>query len=158
MAEFRSRRRAIGLGLVGSWLVITVVNVLYDSEILDALLWIAIFALSASTSAMALAEVSRVVRRIRSKRVPPERLLAQKVNEVRVRGYQRSEAIRLLTSSLAIAVGLAAALRLGGLTVPLFFGMALGILGNTLLEREDRREQRYLVEVAEVEEVVDGTT
>lgn len=158
MAEFRSRRRSIAGGLVGAWVGITVLDAVYDSPVLDALLWIAIFALSAGTSAAALGEISRVAKRIRKKRVPPERLLAHKVNEVRVRAYIRSESLRLLVSTLAIGVGVAAALQVGGLTVPLFFGMALGILGNTLLEREDRREQRYLVEVADDEEVLDGTT
>lgn len=148
--RFRSRRGAIVASLLGSWLVITVLEFLVDPpEWFDVLLWVAIFGLTAFASAAAVAEILVVLKRIRRRRVPPELLLPQKVIEVRTRGYLREEALRFLISVCAIGVGVVIVLQVENLSVPLFFGMALGILGNTLFGREDRREQKFLVEEAD---------
>lgn len=147
MERYKSRRRSIVVALGAVWAGIAALEWLIEPPgWLEALLWVLIFLLAAGVSLVTLLEAVAVLRRLRGRRVPPERLLIHKVNEVRVRGYVRSEGFRLGVSLCALGVGVASVFQWGQLAIPLFYGVALGILGNSLLEREDRREQSFLVE------------
>jgi hypothetical protein len=98
-STFQRRRRTITGGLLVAWLGIGVLEwVVEPPPWVEAGLWVGIFLLALGVSLTALVEVRRVARRVRSRRVPPERLLVQQVNEVRVRAYVREETLRVLAS------------------------------------------------------------
>lgn len=144
---FEKRRRLIVAALLAAWVGIFVLEVWVDPPpLVETGLWVGIFFLAGGVSLAALVEVVRVARRVRKRRVPPERLLVQRVNEVRIRAYVRDETIRVLVALSGGLAGVAAIARWDGIVEALLFGIGLGILGNTLLGREDRAEQLALAE------------
>jgi hypothetical protein len=146
-STFQRRRRTITGGLLVAWLGIAVLEwVVEPPPWVEAGLWVGIFLLALGVSLAALVEVRRVAKKVRARKVPPERLLVQQVNEVRVRAYVREETLRVLASGAGAGAGIVAIVRFDGLVEPLLFGVAFGILGNTLLGREDRAEQLAIAE------------
>lgn len=141
----RGRKRQLIVAILTVvWIAVSLVHViLKPPPWVDAILWIAIFAIATAVSGLAVADARRAMNRIKSRPVVSRRPLVnmQLLKEMKAEGWVRREVGRFFVSIMFLLVGIIVVLSLEIPSVPVFFGAGLGFVGNILLDKVDRDEQ-----------------